>query len=308
MPTLFVFSARKVLTRASQGLLALCLAATAVTAGANQRGLDPHLVNAEDVSAAKNLMLQNPKEAFGALRDLKDRLVRYGQTDGVTTVQNVHWLYAQAAADVDCVSAYKAIYQSAALGFVAQAPHRAEVFQKREGKLLQCLPEGARERIELEAWRELRTSPLRDITSLANVNAAHAGGPGVAPAVARAAEAEGTPAATSGQPAEAASATSDKPELASNAEWLKSAGDTAFSVLMFLVVGSILFSIFKAGMMGVGEGTSSTATPATPKSSSKSTTSATRAAPAQSSTATARRPTGATKRRRVGLVRIRPWD
>jgi ABC-type cobalt transport system substrate-binding protein len=306
MPTIFVFSARNVLARAGRSLLALCLAVTAVSASANQGDIDPHMVNAADVSAAKNLMLQNPKEAFWALRDLKDRLVRYGVTDSITTVQNVHWLYAQASADIDCGTAYKALYQSAALGFVAQAPHRVEVYQKREQKLLQCLPDGIRESVEQAAWRELRTSKLRDLVTLQNVAAAqrgeaHAGAP-VAQATVTAPE----------QPTEAASTASEASEEASPAvvrigDKIKPLFEALFTLAMAIGVMSVLFSIYKAAGGGIVE-SGQAATPATPQASTTTKTSAKRTTPGRSSTTSTQRPTGATKRRRVGLVRVRPWD
>jgi hypothetical protein len=283
-------------------LVALTMLSAAACAGAAQRELDPHLVNAADVSAAKNLMLQKPKKAVGALRDLKDRLVRYGLADDATTVQNVFWLHAQAAADSDCAAAYKSIYQSAALGFVAQAPHRVEVYQKREGHLIQCVPEGTRSDIEFDAWRELRESPLRDMASIENLRAAHADAPGASQAGTQAAAEAQVQANvitnSSEQPAEAQS-----PVAEGVADKIKSAFSALFTLGMTFALMSILFSFYKAAGGGSDSGQA-----APPTASTSAKTGVQRSSPKRSSQTVAQRPNGATKRRRVGLVRVRPWD
>lgn len=289
-----------------RALVAFSVLSAIAGASAAEGNLDPHLVNAADVSAAKNLMLQNPKEAVGALRDLKDRLVRYGLADDSTTVQNVYWLYAQAAADVDCVAAYKAIYQSAALGFVAQAPRRAEIYQKRESKLLQCLPEGTRERVEQDAWREVRTSPLRDMVSLDNVKDAHSASQNAAQLVTQAfAEAQAQANVItnpSERPAQSAS-----PTMEGVVDNIKSAFSALFSVVMALVTMSILLSIYSAAG-GKPSKSSQAAEHAAPQPSTAAKTGTHRAKSGRSATSAAQRPAGATKRRRAGLVRVRPWD
>jgi len=269
--------------------------AAAMNAGATEVDAQRHMVTAADVTSAKNVMLENPKKAVGLLQELKKSLETHGSADDITTVQNVYWLYAQAAADVDCVAAYRAIYQSAALGFVAYAPHRAEVYQKREAKLLQCLPDGAQNRIELEAWRELYISSLREKILLHNVKAARQEGNDAAQLAARAltAQAAAEPVAVAEAPAQ---------ETEGPREWFKSIGNLVFNVAMVLVTLSIPISIFKSLASGDSSGTPSAPEPAAP-AKGKMTTGAKRA------TSTAKRhSTHTAKRRRVGLVRLRPWD
>lgn len=298
MPTIFGFSARKVLARVGQGLLAVCLSTTAVSAGAREGDIKSDMVTAADVTKAKNVMLDDPKKAVGQLQELKKALETHGLADDVTTIQNVYWLYAQAAADVDCVAAYRAIYQSAALGFVAHFPHRAEVYQKREAKLLKCLPKGTQPRVDAEAWRELYLSSLQDKILLHNVKEARQDIDAQAQAASRVLAAAVEQAA--------ARERTEREEQDRKRENWKSTGEAIFTLLMALGMMSVLFSLYKSMLGGSDHGQS--ATPAAPSKTTGATSSAKRASPPMSSKASTHRKTVATKGRRPGLVRVRPWD
>ena len=299
-------------TLAAVGLLVAAGWSAAASGSAKAEFIPVPLVVEADVIAAKNVLLKNPKQASASLGRLKERLETYGVADRPTTVQNVYWLYSQAMTDIDCVAAYKSLYQSVALGFTTVTPTRVDVYQKRERALRKCIPADTQMALEQAGWAELRGSKLRDMADIGYVQLAQSPHEPTSKGIELTSDMVQQTANAVEHAEQAEKVVAQAQELAVKLElantqdepskWkLKDIVEVVFRGLVVLVLLSIPFTML-GGLFSTGESsTSSSAKPANPTRPSSS------GRQRNQGTHSAADKTKRAQRKRVGMVKMRPW-